>query len=147
MQIRTPVSLVMAVGAGQRACQNQHFRPKTCSANSIAVLRLAFQNCLQNGHKMQLSRNRFFYRKTTLSCLKARFNTKNCRNENILMKNRNPSAKKTINHSHRRKVMYKTEYPKEAILHCKVARSQKTNFISSSLPLTKFFWRAIFLTS
>lgn len=84
----------MAVGAGQRACKNQYFRPKTRSANSIAVLRLAFQNCLQNRHKMQLSRSRFFYRKTTLSCPKARFNTENCRNENISLKNRNQVQRK-----------------------------------------------------
>lgn len=58
------------------------------------MLRLAFQNCLQNRHKMQLSRSRFFYRKTTLSCLQARFNTENCRNENISLKNRNQVQRK-----------------------------------------------------
>lgn len=89
------------------------------------MLRLAFPSCLRNRHQMQLSRSRFFYRKTTLSCLKARFNTENCRNDNILLKDRNKVQRKLKEpYNHRRKVMYETEFPKEAILHCQIARRQ-----------------------
>lgn len=43
--------------------------------------------------------------------------------------------KKSKHYSHRREVMHKSEYPEEAILHCKVARSQTSSlavFLSPS---------------
>lgn len=86
-QICTPGSPAMAGGAGQRACKitisDQNLPlPTYCCAEP------SFQNHLQTRHKAQLSRSRFFYRKATISCLSARFNTEKSKNENVSMKNR-----------------------------------------------------------
>lgn len=96
--------------------QNSLCPPHCCAAAH-------FSHLPANRHQVQWARSRFFDRKTMCSCLKERFNTENCKNE-ISLKNRNQVQKKSKHYSHRREVMHKSEYPEEAILHCKVARSQ-----------------------
>lgn len=113
--------------------QNSLCPPYCCAAAH-------FSHLPANRHQTQRARSRYFYRKTTCSCLEVRFNTENCKNEKISLKNRNQVQKKSKHYSHRREVMHKSEYPEEAILHCKVARSQTPSlafFLSPNLLVFK----------
>lgn len=62
--------------------QNSFCPPYCCAAAH-------FSHLPANRHQTQGARSRYLYRKTTCSCLKVRFNTENCKNEKISLKNRN----------------------------------------------------------
>lgn len=83
-----------------------------------------FSHLPANRHQTQWARSRFFYRKTTCSCLKERFNTEKLQKWEDFTEKQKSSSKKSKHYSHRREVMHKSEYPEEAILHCKAVRSQ-----------------------
>lgn len=97
--------------------QNLLCQPHCCAA-------ARFSHLPANRHQTQRARSRFFYRKTTCSCLKVRFNTENCKNEKISLKNRNQVQKKVNTTATGEKWCTKASTQKKPFCTCKVARSQ-----------------------
>lgn len=97
--------------------QNLLCQPHCCAA-------ARFSHLPANRHQTQRARSRFFYGKTTCSCLKVRFNTENCKNEKISLKNRNQVQKKVNTTATGEKWCTKVSTQKKPFCTCKVARSQ-----------------------
>lgn len=109
------------------------------------MLQLTFHTCLQTDTKHNELEAGFSTGKQHVVVSRRDSTLKNCKNEKISLKNRNQVQKKSKHYSHRREVMLKSEYPEEAILH--LQSCQKLNSISGILPLTKFCWCSIILTT
>lgn len=110
--ICTPVSVKTTFPTQNLLCQ-----PHCCAA-------AWFSHLPANRHQTQRARSRFFYRKTTCSCLKVRFNTENCKNEKISLKNRNQVQKKVNTTATGEK-------------WCTKASTQKKPFCTAKLPEAK----------